>query len=210
LQQGLFEKRKIKAMHSKRVGAPQHALLKNDLQLTLRQAEPRDAEQLLAYIEQVAGESENLTFGPGEFGLSVQEERAFLLHMAESPTSLYLLAEIAGVIVGSLTFSTGKRPRIQHAGEFGMSILRSYWNLGIGSRMLAYLIEWARQTDTIRKINLRVRVDNIAAIHLYEKYGFVQEGRVTREFYLHEQFVDAYVMGLQLDPPRALPAASLH
>jgi RimJ/RimL family protein N-acetyltransferase len=195
-------------MHSKGTGMPQHTLLKNDLQLILRRAEPRDAEQMLAYLNQVAGESVNLTFGPGEFGLSVQEERAFLLQMGESPTSLYLIAEIAGEIAGALTFSTGKRPRLQHAGEFGMSILRSYWNLGVGSRMLAYLIEWARHTDAIRKINLRVRVDNLPAIHLYEKYGFVQEGRVTREFYLRGQFVDVYMMGLQFDSPQALPADS--
>jgi RimJ/RimL family protein N-acetyltransferase len=195
-------------MLSKGTVVTQHTLLKNDLQLTLRRAEPRDAEQLLTYIEQVAGESENLTFGPGEFELSVQEERVFLQHMAESQTSLYLIAEIAGEIVGTLTFSTGKRPRVQHAGELGMSIMRSYWNQGVGSRMLAYLIEWARQTGTIRKINLRVRVDNLPAIHLYEKYGFVQEGRVTREFYLHGQFVDVYVMGLQLDPPQVSPADS--
>lgn len=182
-----------------------HTLLKNHLRLTLRRAEPRDAEQLLTYLNQVAGESENITFGPGEFGLSVEEERAFLQQAVELPTSLYLIAEIAGEIVGTLTFSTGKRPRLQHAGEFGMSVLRGYWNLGIGSGLLAYLIEWARQTGTIRKINLRVRVDNLPAIHVYEKYGFVREGRVTREFYLHGQFVDVYVMGLQLDPPQAFP-----
>ena len=182
--------------------------MKNNLRLTLRRAEPCDAEQLLAYLNQVAGESENITFGPGEFELSVEEERAFLRQMSESPTSFYLIAEIAGEIAGTLSFSTGKRPRLQHASEFGMTVLRRYWNLGIGSRMLAYLIDWARHTGTIRKINLRVRVDNLPAIHLYEKYGFVQEGRLTREFYLHGQFVDVYLMGLQLDPPRALPADS--
>jgi RimJ/RimL family protein N-acetyltransferase len=187
-------------MNFEKTELPQELLLKNDFHLTLRRAEPRDVEQLPGYIDQVAGESENITFGPGEFELSVEEERAFLQQTASAPTSLYLVAEAAGEIAGTLTFSTGKRPRLQHAGEFGMTVLRKYWNLGIGSQMLAYLIEWARQSGTIRKINLRVRVDNLPAIHLYEKYGFVQEGRLTREFYLHGQFVDAYRMGLQLDP----------
>ncbi|HET9918424.1 MAG TPA: GNAT family protein [Ktedonobacteraceae bacterium] len=181
----------------------EHIMLKNNLQLTLRRAEPDDAARLLAYLNQIAGESENVTFGPGEFELSVEEERAILQQVAESPTGLYLIAEVAGEIAGTLTFSTGKRSRLRHFGEFGTSVLRKYWNLGVGSHMLAYLIDWARQTGTIRKINLRVRVDNHPAIHLYEKYGFVHEGRITREFYLHGQFVDVYVMGLQLDPPPA-------
>jgi len=191
-------------MRSKDTGIVQQALLKNGLQFTLRHAEPSDAEQILAYFEQIATESENITFGPGEFGMSVEEERVFLQKAVESPTSLYILAEIAGEIAGILTFSTGKRPRVQHAGEFGISVLRKYWGLGLANRMLAYLIDWARQNGTIRKINLRVRVDNLAAIHLYEKYGFVQEGRLTRDFYLHGEFVDVYMMGLQIDPPEAL------
>jgi RimJ/RimL family protein N-acetyltransferase len=179
---------------------PHHVVLQHDLPLTLRQASPADAERLLVFLEQVAGESENITFGPGEFGWRVEEEREFLLQSAHTPTSLYLIAEVAGELTGTLTFSAGKRPRLQHVGEFGMAVLRTYWNLGIGSQLLACLIEWARQGGIIRKINLRVRVDNLAALHLYEKFGFVREGRLTREFFLHEQFVDMYMMGLQLDP----------
>jgi len=178
----------------------EHIPLKNHLLLTLRPAEPKDAPQVLAYIEQAASESENLTFGPGEFGISLEQERVFLQQAAEALTSLYLLAEIEGEIVGVLTFSAEKRPRVQHGGEFGMSVLRKYWNLGIGGQMLASLIAWARQTRIIRKINLRVHVDNLSAIHLYEKYGFVREGRRTREFYLHGQFIDVFLMGLPLDP----------
>lgn len=195
-------------MHFKDTDVVQHVQLKNNLQLMLRPAEPDDAEQLLVYVNQIAGESENITFGPGEFTMSVEEERAFLLINAQSPNSLYLIAEIAGEIAGTLTFSAGKRPRIQHAGEFGTSVLRKYWNSGIGSCMLAYLINWAKQNGTIRKINLRVRVDNLPAIHLYEKYGFVQEGRLSREFYLHGQFVDVFMMGLQLDPPLTYPTGT--
>lgn len=195
-------------MHFKDTDMAQHLPLKTNLQLNLRRTEPRDAENVLAFLNQVAGESENITFGPGEFELSVEEERKFLQQATKSLTSLYVIAEISGEIAGTLTFNTGKRPRLRHAGEFGTTVLRKYWNLGIGSHMLAYLIDWARQTSTIRKLNLRVRVDNLPAIHLYEKYGFVQEGRLTREFYLHEQFVDVYMMGLQLDPLVALPADS--
>jgi len=175
-------------------------VLANQIQLTLRPALPKDAEHLLAYLELVAGESENLTSGPGEFGIDPRQERVFLQQALEQPTSLYLLAEVEDKIVGTLTFMTEKRPRVQHGGEFGMSVLRKYWNQGIGAQMLTYLIEWARQTGTIRKINLRVRVDNLSAIHLYEKHGFVREGRRTREFYLHGQFIDVFLMGLQLDP----------
>lgn len=187
-------------MHTKKTEWSQHILLKNSLLLTLRPAEPKDAQRVLVYVEQVAGESENLAFGPGEFGISLEQERVFLQQAAETLTSLYLLAELEGEIVGTLTFSAEKRSRLQHAGEFGMSVLRKYQNLGIGSLMMASLIAWARQTCIIRKINLRVRVDNLSAIHLYEKYGFALEGRRTREFYMHGQFIDVFLMGLQLDP----------
>ncbi|GLV60418.1 acetyltransferase [Dictyobacter sp. S3.2.2.5] len=178
----------------------QHFELRDNLQLTLRPARPEDAGELLAFVEQIAGESENVTFGPGEFGMTEEEERTYLRQVAETPTSLYLVAEIAGEIAGTLTFSSGKRPRVRHVGEFGISIVRTYWNLGIGGRMLTYLIDWARQSGIIRKLNLRVRVDNQSAIHLYEKMGFVHEGRISREFYIRDQFIDAYHMGLEIDP----------
>src|ERR1022692_2680473 len=94
----------------------QFIVLKNNLQLTLRPAQPSDAENLLVYFEQVSGESDNITFGPGEFGLSVQEEREILQQHAEKLTSIYLIAEISGEIAGVLTFNTGKRSRFQHGG----------------------------------------------------------------------------------------------
>jgi RimJ/RimL family protein N-acetyltransferase len=178
----------------------QQHFLKNNQLLVLREAEPRDAERMLAYFEQVAGESEFLTYGPGEFGMTVEGEQDFLQAVAASPTSLSLLAEVEGALAGNLTFSTGKRPRIRHTGEFGISVARDYWGLGIGGYLLRYLINWARAGGMVRKINLHVRADNLAAMHLYEKHGFVQEGRVTREFYLHGTFHDVCVMGLQIDP----------
>lgn len=179
----------------------QQHLLKNNLMLMLREAEPGDAEQLLLFLEQTAGESENITRSPGELKLTVEREREILQTSLESPTNLVLLAEIAGEIAGSLNFHSGERQRTRHAGEIGLLVLRKYWGLGIGGYLLASLIAWARGTGVIRKIDLHVRVDNLAAIHLYEKYGFVREGRISRELFVHGEFIDLYAMGLLIDPP---------
>ncbi|MGH2478099.1 MAG: GNAT family N-acetyltransferase [Ktedonobacteraceae bacterium] len=181
----------------------QHSTLKNNLTLTLREAGSRDAETILALMEQASGESENITSGPGDLDISVEWERNYLQECTDSPTGLYLLAEIAGELVGILSFGAGKRPRIRHVGDFGITVLRKYWGLGVGGHMLAYLIDWARAGGIVRKINLRVRTDNLSAIRLYEKYSFVREGCTTRDMYIRGEFVDCYLMGLEIDPPVA-------
>jgi RimJ/RimL family protein N-acetyltransferase len=65
--------------------------------------------------------------------------------------------------------------------------------------MVDYLIDWARNTQIIRKINLEVRISNKWAIHLYESLGFKIEGVITRGFFLNEVFHDLYMMGLEID-----------
>ncbi len=174
--------------------------LKNGQGITLREATPADAEKLLIYIDQVAGESENITFGRGEFGVPLEQERKILEDALNSATTLFLLAETAGEIVGTITFIPGKRPRLAHTGEFGMSVLKKYWGQGVGSHLLARLVGWARDTKAIRKVNLKVRVDNLPAIHLYEKFGFVHEGHETRMFMIDGHFYDVFLMGLEIDP----------
>lgn len=51
----------------------------------------------------------------------------------------------------------------------------------------------------LRRIVLHRRVDNQAAIHLYEKLGFQVEGRRSREFFIDGQFIDTLCMGLEID-----------
>lgn len=167
--------------------------------LIIRNAHVEDSEKLIEYIKKIAGESDNLTFGEGEFTMSNMDEKAFLGDILKTGNAIYLIAEIKGEIVGSLNFSGGKRPRIQHIGEFGISVSRDYWNKGIGNLLLDYFINWAKESEIIRKINLKVRVDNTSAIHLYKKKGFVIEGTITREFFINGKFYDAYMIGLEIN-----------
>ena len=53
-------------------------------------------------------------------------------------------------------------------GDLGICVLKEYWGKGIGSQMLGKIIEFAKE-NSFEIIELQVRSDNAAAIHLYEK-----------------------------------------
>lgn len=166
--------------------------------LVIREATVVDACNVLDYIENISGESEFLTFGPGEFDVNESDEKEFLWKYKESDHQLCMLGLIDDTIVSILNYSSGHRPRIRHCGEFGMSVRKQFWGLGIGSLMLDHLIEWAKETDFIVKINLRVRTDNQRAILLYKRKGFVKEGTIRREIHLNGEYYDHHWMGLEL------------
>ncbi len=177
---------------------PREVELPNGQRLLLRQAEVEDAPALLDYIQAIGGESDFLTFGPGEFELSLAQEEAALRAYRDADNQLYLLGWIDDALVGSLAFSAGRRPRVRHSGELSMSVRRPYWGLGIGSLLLDALLEWARATQVVTKINLRVRTDNERAVALYRRQGFQIEGTLRNEIFLDGTYRDLYWMGLEL------------
>ena len=84
--------------------------------------------------------------------------------------------------------------------ELGMGLIDGYRGRGLGSRLMDEIIAWARAKPGAHKIALQVWPHNTAAIRLYEKKGFVQEG------YLHKHYRrasgelwDTILMGLSLE-----------
>jgi RimJ/RimL family protein N-acetyltransferase len=64
--------------------------------------------------------------------------------------------------------------------------------------MLSVAVRAARATGAITKLNLRVRSDNTRAIHLYERQGFVREGRLSGELFIAGHYYSQDCMGLEL------------
>ena len=172
--------------------------LANGRVLVIRQASGDDACVVLDYIERISSESDFLSIGPGEFELTEPEEADFLRQCRASSNQLYLLGLIDDTIVSTLVFSAGRRPRVRHSGEFNLSVRKPHWGLGIGSLMLDTLTAWARDTQIVKKINLRVRTDNERAIRLYERQGFVIEGTIRREILIDGSYFDHNWMGREL------------
>ena len=97
-------------------------------------------------------------------------------------------------IVGSLHLE-----RSRHGfGEIGMAVGREWRGRGVGSALLAAAIEWARERG-LHKLSLGVFAHNDAAIALYRKFGFIEEGhRVKHYRRASGELWDAIDMGLLL------------
>lgn len=167
--------------------------------ITIREARPEDAEQIIAYIQTLAEEPDiDLPMSPGEFNPPVEDERRFIQSHADADNSILLVAEAAGQIIAVMNCTGGQRRATRHAARLGISIHKDYRNQGLGNRLMSRAVEWARSTGIITRIELEVYARNAPAIHLYEKFGFEVEGRHRRTFFQNGQYIDSLVMALLL------------
>jgi RimJ/RimL family protein N-acetyltransferase len=83
--------------------------------------------------------------------------------------------------------------------DLGMQVADGYRGRGIGTILLGAVTQWARENDA-HKVTLQVWPHNDAARHLYERFGFREEGRLRRHYRRRNgELWDAIIMGLVLD-----------
>ncbi|MEN8904461.1 MAG: GNAT family protein [Clostridiales bacterium] len=165
--------------------------------LLIREAIPEDAENILAYLNKIGGESNNLLFGKNEFKISIDEEKEIIESKHNSKTNLMLIAILDKKIVSTSTLMGFNKKRIAHRGRIAISVQKEYWNKGIGTKMMTRIIEYAKKVGII-VIELEVKTDNINVITLYEKLGFVKIGIYKKYFKINNKYFDSYLMNLYL------------
>lgn len=173
--------------------------LKDGSQCIIRKASLQDAAQIVLYSNIVGGESDFLSYGNNEYSYNADQERQVIREYSEAKNRLFIVAIRGNCVCGLLTFWGNNRKRLEHWGELGISVLKSYWNMGVGTALLEYLLEWAEEGKIIRKIDLMVREDNYPAISLYKKMGFQIEGRIRRAMRVRDNFFDFLYMGRFID-----------
>jgi len=175
--------------------------LRDGRKATLERVTEDDAPGMLAYLEVIAGETDFLSFGPGEFGMTVDQEAAFLRSLADPLASemkgMMVKAVVAGEMVGNALLTRSPRPRLRHGAELGLSVRRDFWGVGLGSALCKTIFSEAKRTGVTR-IALKVRADNARAIRLYERLGFSHEGRLVGAFLVGGVELDELVMGLRI------------
>ncbi|GAB4422638.1 MAG: GNAT family N-acetyltransferase [Anaerolineae bacterium] len=165
----------------------------------IREARPEDAEQLLANLRRLIAEPDiNIPLAPGEFNLTLEEERQVLADYAAAVNSIFLVAEVDGEIIGALNLKGGTRQATRHTAVLGMSVAQTWRGQGVGSALMSQAITWARQTGVVNRLELYVYARNQAAIALYGKFGFEIEGQRRRAIYQNGEYLDDLLMALLL------------
>ncbi|MBL4651068.1 MAG: GNAT family N-acetyltransferase [Aureispira sp.] len=172
-------------------------ILKNGSSLLVREATFQDALSLNQMSAQIFGSSDQVLTSLEEFQISgtLEAQLKRIKHFSEAIGKCVFVAEIDRKLVGTIDFWNGYRKRIEHTGEFGMGVLPSYRDQGIGACLIQVLLKWATVNPVIEKVKLGVFANNPRAIHLYQKMGFEEEGRRVAEIKMSDgQYHDVIEM----------------
>lgn len=115
--------------------------------------------------------------------------------------AVHLVALAGDEVVGWCDLRPKAAVTLRHSAVLGMGVVREFRGQGLGTRLLAATLERA-DARGLRRAELVVRADNASAIALYQRFGFVVEGR-CRQFLRHDGVDhDALLMArLVADPP---------
>ncbi len=156
--------------------------LKDGRECILRNGEECDGQAALDNFILTHEQTDYLLSYPDEETMTAEQEGRFLQRKTDNEEEIEILAEVDGVIVGLAGIdAVGDRDKIRHRADFGISIDRRYWNLGIGTALMNACIDCARKAG-YEQIELSVVSENEPAIAMYRKAGFVEYGRNPRGF----------------------------
>jgi len=140
--------------------------------IIVRAATPDDAAAHVTLWKGVVAESRWMEMEA--FDHSVDEYRRLFEHSVTNDGARY--AAIAGRdVAGSIRIARINGAAHQHVAYFTMAVAAHWRRRGIGAALLAAAIEWAH-SHGVERIVLNVFASNSAAIALYRKAGFLEEG----------------------------------
>ena len=178
----------------------------------IRKATTADLDAIERNVNAVCNEGVYLV--PSHFVIP-ERWRNILAANGELDGDLIVVAEVDGAVVGHGRMFTTPGTSA-HVADLGLALIAEYRNQGIGSQMLAYLLDWARHKG-LHKVTLGVFASNLHAIHVYEKFGFTIEGVLRQQHRVGGEYVDEIVMAHFLEnhaqtlwPRLLLPGADLH
>ena len=164
--------------------------------ITIRRAEPGDAQALVELAGDVGGEEGAWLLTTAEWR-SITDERRYLRAVRRHPDAAVYLAEDGDAVVGRLSLARDVHPASAHVADLGLMVAASHRRRGVGRGLLDQAVVWAKSAG-VRKLELHVFPWNEPAILLYERFGFEREGFRKDHYRRGGEYVDAILMALFL------------
>lgn len=162
---------------------------KNGETIILRPVDENDAQDIIKHVETIVKAGRYLQ---KEEPRTLEEEIKFILE-TRLKGNMYTAVERKGKVVGIARVLKGELEMKKHTGIFRTWIHPDSQGLGIGKQVMNYTLRWGR-TNNLHKLWLTVFSGNEKAVLVYEKSGFLIEGRQKNQAIIDGNFEDEIFM----------------
>lgn len=162
---------------------------KNGETIILRPVDENDAQDIIMHVEMIVKAGRYLQ---KEEPRTLEEEIKFILE-TRLKGNMYTAVERKGKVVGIARVLKGELEMKKHTGIFRTWIHPDSQGLGIGKQVMNYTLRWGL-TNHLHKLWLTVFSGNEKAVLVYEKSGFIIEGRQKNQVVIDGNFEDEIFM----------------
>ncbi len=145
----------------------------------VRPARPTDAPSLAALFAAVRSEGRWLVTPAS--AISESSEAFWIGEAIRAANTLALVAEADGELIANVLVTVERSTISDHVGTLSICVAADWRDVGIGSVLVRTALQAAR-ASRLRKVALGVFPDNLRAISVYERAGFVREGLRRRQY----------------------------
>ncbi len=113
----------------------------------------------------------------------------------ENPKSHVFVARDGDDYVGMAAAYQEQGEKMAHIGYiWGVYVRDTYRGQKLGKQLLQAVLDELMSNKEIEKVNLNVNVAQLAAVKLYETFGFQIAGTLHKEMKIGNEYIDEYVM----------------
>lgn len=165
--------------------------LKNGTAISLKSIGENDAPLVINFLKSVISDTPTLSHTPAEINsLDLKIQRGVLMDYERSKRKIMVGAYLEGKILANCTVTeVSNKSKYRHRAEIGISVMREYWNLGIGSALMQTAFDFASMVG-YEQLELEIAADNTNGIVLFDKFGFKTVGLVPHAQKYNGQYFD--------------------
>lgn len=165
-------------------------------EVILRAPQWSDLDDMLDFINSLVDESAPILKDTKMTREGEVDWLARLLSRLEKDQIVVVAAEVDGRFVGQSEVSP-KMGRSGHVGVLGISLKEGYRGIGIGTELMREVEHQAPRLG-IEVITLDLFASNARGLHLYEKMGYREVGRVPRGTIMNGEYIDDVIMAKEI------------